>query len=214
MKKITVLPFVFLLACASVFGQSGQKPSLFAVSRNLQIEPEKNLSQVAADPSEYADYGGKLGIGISIFTGLGVPVRYYFSPKNVAELGVYSMGVAIYEDDPNGGGLEIEAIKSGFGIGAGYTRFGDRFLKQKKRKNKVRAHGAAVRFNHLFGEFQTSFASLGWAMETFRENKPHKSFIFELGLQGAFPNFTFDGTEHSDPQPGLYLRCHWNFFVD
>ncbi len=163
--------------------------------------------------SDYDNYGGKLGIGISILNGFGVPARYYFSPKSVAELGLYMGGIAIYEDDPNGGGLELESFEPGFMAGAGYTFFGDRFLKEKKRKNKVRAHGVALRTSHLFGDFQTTFASLGWAMETFRENKQNKSFIFELGLQGAFPNFVFDGREFNDPRPGIYLRCHWNFFL-
>lgn len=212
MKKITVLPFVFLLACASIFGQNEQKPTLFAVSRNLQVEPEKDKKS-APEPNEYDNYGGKLGIGISISDAFGVPVRYYFSPKRVVEFGLYSGGVAIFEENLATNETEFY-YESGFMAGAGFTMFGNRFLKQKKRKNKVRAHGAAVRLNHLFGDYKTTFASLGWAMETFRENRTHKSFIFELGLQGSFPDFTYRGLEYSDPRPGIYLRCHWNFFVD
>lgn len=216
MKKTLLTP-VILCCFAVLWGQTAQKPLFLAASTNQQLWGEKALPAPSAPTpfaSEYDNYGGNLSIGISILNGFGVPARYYFSPKSVAEFGFYTGGIAIYEDDPNGGGLELESYELGFMMGAGYTYFGDRFLKQKKRKNKVRAHGVALRANRLFGDFQTTFTSLGWAMETFRENRTNKSFIFELGLQGAFPDFVFDGRVINDPQPGIYLRCHWNFFLN
>ncbi|MBK8969409.1 MAG: hypothetical protein IPM36_22645, partial [Lewinellaceae bacterium] len=88
---------------------------------------------------------------------------------------------------------------------------GNRFLKEKKKRNKVRAHGVAVRANQLFGDFKTSFVSLGWAMETFKEDRRNQSFIFELGLQGFFPDFVYEGgVRHNEPAAEIYLRCHWN----
>lgn len=160
--------------------------------------------------SEFEDYGGKLGIGISILNGFGVPVRYYINHKNVLEAGMYSGGVLIY----NSSDQEFKAVKFGFMGGLGYTHFGNRFLKERKLHNKVRAHGIALRFSKLFGDFNTTFASLGWAVETFREGRTNRSFIFELGLQADFPDFVYEGFLYNDPQPGVYLRCHWNFFVD
>jgi hypothetical protein len=214
MKKLFLTP-LFLLCCsmATLWGQATQ--SATSSAPHLLAEKPALYSPVSAPfASDYDNYGGKLGIGISILNGFGVPARYYISPKNVAELGFYTGGIAVYAEDNTGGGIELESYELGFMMGAGYTHFGNRFLKQKKRKNKVRAHGVALRANQLFGDFQTTFTSLGWAMETFRENKTHKSFIFELGLQGAFPDFVFDGRQINDPQPGIYLRCHWNFFLD
>ncbi len=217
MKKTVLLHLALVLFYTGLLGQSTQNALLStknAAQYSLEETPSLNAPKSAPFASEYDNYGGKLGIGISILNGFGVPARYYFSPKSVAELGFYTGGIAIYEDDPTGGGFEVESYELGFMMGAGYTYFGDRFLKQKKRKNKVRAHGVALRANRLFGDFQTTFTSLGWAMETFRENRTNKSFIFELGLQGAFPDFVFDGREFNDPIPGIYLRCHWNFFLD
>ncbi|MCB0532741.1 MAG: hypothetical protein H6574_21185 [Lewinellaceae bacterium] len=160
--------------------------------------------------SDYDDYGGKVSIGISILSGFGIPARIYLSPKNVLEAGIYSGGVLIYNSDLE----EVQALKYGFMGGLGYTHFGNRFLKEKRKRNKVRAHGVALRANQLFGDFKTSFVSLGWAMETFKEDRRNQSFIFELGLQGFFPDFVYEGVEYNDPQPGIYLRCHWNFFLD
>lgn len=165
-----------------------------------------------AKASEYDDYGGKLGIGISLFNGVGVPVRYYLSPKKVLEAGMYVGAIAIWED--GGNGPELIAYTPNFMLGAGYSYFGNRFLKEKKHKSKVRAHGVALRAQQLIGDFNTTFASLGWAMETFRKERKHNSFIFELGLQGVFPNFTYDGAKYDKARPGVYLRCHWNFFLD
>ena len=195
MKKAILLHLALIPFCMGLLAQSTQNalpPAASATEllsgKKHSLYPQKPLPFA----SDYDNYGGKLGIGISILNGFGVPARYYFSPKSVAELGFYTGGIAIYEDDPNGGSLELESFEMGFMAGAGYTYFGDRFLKQKKRKNKVRAHGVALRASRLFGDFQTTFTSLGWAMETFRENKTNKSFIFELGLQGVFPDFVFE----------------------
>lgn len=213
MKKAVLLHLAFISFCMGLLAQSTQN-ALFPTASATELLSGKKQSLYPEKPlpfaSEYDNYGGKLGIGISIFNGFGVPARYYFSPKSVAELGFYTGGIAIIED----GTGELENIGFGFMMGAGYSYFGDRFLKQKKRKNKVRAHGVALRANRLFGDFQTTFTSLGWAMETFRENRTNKSFIFELGLQGAFPNFVFENRVFNDPIPGIYLRCHWNFFLN
>ncbi|MCW5923943.1 MAG: hypothetical protein KIS77_16495 [Saprospiraceae bacterium] len=173
----------------------------------------KNLHSLAADTLDFSDYGGKVGFGISIFSGTGLPLRYYFNPKNVVEGGVYVGGVAIRREDINGNFESLDYIGN-FMLGVGYTYFGSRFLKEKKNKNKVRAHGIAVRGNYLLGNFKTTFASLGWAMETFRQERKNKSFIFELGLQAAFPDFVYRDLKYSGVWPGLYLRCHWNFFLN
>ncbi|MBC7774913.1 MAG: hypothetical protein H7246_05685 [Phycisphaerae bacterium] len=152
---------------------------------------------------KYANYGGKIGVGISIFDGLGVPVRYYLSPKKVLDGGIYFAGIAVTE-------YEETQLKFGPMLGGGFTFFGDRF--EKTSKQKIRAHGLALRLNYLTGDYSTTMLSAGWAMETFKKARSNRSFIFELGLRGQFPNYEIEG-EPAKLSPGLYLRCHWNFFL-
>jgi len=210
MKKITYS--IIFLCC---FGAGLNAQSTFASHSANYHESAPSLKRLASTPpakpfyeSEYDDYGGKIGVGVSIFNGFLVPVRYYANPKNVFEASVGLGGVVIYTTDN-----EPESIQTGFLLGGGYTFFNDRFLKEKKKRNKVRAHGLAIRASHLLGDFNSSFASLGWAMETFKENRRNNSFIFELGLQALFPNFVYEGQEFNKVRPGIYLRCHWNFFL-
>ncbi len=214
MKKISTFTALFFCFWTSLNAQLIADSKSFLskkeVSKSTKLTAPPAL-RLPFDASEYDDYGGKLGIGISIFNGFAVPFRYYVNPKNVVEASIGSAGVAIFSDD--GQDLELESIESGFLFGAGYTFFNNRFLKEKKKRNKVRAHGVAVRANHLFGNFKTTYASLGWAMETFKENRKGSSFIFELGLQGTFPDFVYNGRVFEDARPGIYLRCHWNFFL-
>ncbi len=207
MKKIIAL---FSLITTVLMTVSAQNFYSAASTTNALNVTEGSARIPPLFASDYDDYGGKVGIGVSILNGFGIPARVYLNPKNVVEAGVYSGGVLIYNSDLQ----EIQAIKYGFMGGLGYTHFGNRFLKEKKKRNKVRAHGVALRANQLFGDFKTSFVSLGWAMETFKEDRRNQSFIFELGLQGFFPDFVYEGVVYNDPQPGIYLRCHWNFFLD
>jgi hypothetical protein len=207
MKKHIACCSLFFLLLMTASAQSFQAP----VTASSTLNYTSNLSPSSfTDASDFDDYGGKVGVGVSILNGFGIPVRLYLNPKNVVEAGVYSGGVLIYNSDLE----EIQALEFGFMGGLGYTYFGSRFLKEKKKRNKVRAHGVALRANHLFGEFKTSYVSLGWAMETFREIRKNQSFIFELGLQGMFPDFVFEGKLYDKPRPGVYLRCHWNFFLN
>ena len=163
-----------------------------------------NMAPVTLDSSgNFDNYGGKMGIGISILDGIGMPVRFYLTPQHVLEGGVYLGGVVLNDND----NLEYRV---GLMLGAGYSYFGKRF--ETKFRKKIRANGLALRFNYLTGDFQTSRASLGWAMETIRPQHLNRSFIFELGIQELFPNFTYLG-ERPKPSPGIYLRCHWNFFL-
>jgi opacity protein-like surface antigen len=215
MKKTLPLLLLICLSAASL------KAQIFSAINQNEIALESKPSSVmfptgtanfSSDTLKFDDYGGKVGFGICILDGFGMPVRYYFNPKNVVEAGVYLGGVAIRKEDINGD-LESIDYRTNFMLGVGYSYFGDRFLKEKKKGNKVRAHGIAVRGDYMLGDFSTAFASLGWAMETFKENRKNQSFIFELGLQAIFPDFIFEGVEYSGVWPGLYLRCHWNFFL-
>ncbi len=154
---------------------------------------------------DYTGYGGKLSIGISIFDGFGVPVRYY-AGSNVLEAGMYMGGVLLYENNT------LKDYRTEPMLGAGYSYFGSRFLKEKKRRDKIRANGIALRVNQLLGDFSTTIPSLSWAQETFREGRRNRSFLFELGIQYLLPNFTYLEVEARN-QVGIRLRCQWNFFL-
>jgi hypothetical protein len=152
------------------------------------------------------EYGGKVSIGISILDGFGVPVRIY-KHQHVLELGAYSAGLAfLYVDE-----FDVETITAPM-IGLGYTYFGNRFLKVKKKQDKIKANGIAIRLNQIVGTYNTSIPSLSWAHETFREGRTHRSFLFELGIQYAFPHFSIGG-ESLNSSVGLRLRCQWNMFL-
>ncbi|MCB9296818.1 MAG: hypothetical protein H6559_27430 [Lewinellaceae bacterium] len=155
------------------------------------------------DTSLYGNYGGKIGVGISIFDGIGVPVRYYFSPKKVLEAGIYYGGIVVRNND------EFQ-LGSGLMLGGGYTFFGNRY--EKESKGKIRANGLALRLNYLTGDYSAAMLSAGWAMETFRKSRTNRSFLFELGLREQFPNFELEG-EPAKATPTLYLRWNVNFFV-
>ncbi len=160
---------------------------------------------LSAQTTDYKEYGGKISIGVEIFDGFGIPVRYYSGP-HVIEAGMYMGGVALYENS------KLADIRTEPMVGAGYTYFGNRFLKEKKRRDKIRANGISLRVNQLLGDFSTTVPSLSWAQETFREGRTHRSFLFELGIQYLVPNFTYLEVR-PDPQVGLHLRCQWNFFL-
>jgi hypothetical protein len=150
-----------------------------------------------------SEYGKKVSVGITILNGFGIPVRYYRTPKQVFEGGLYIGNVAVKDANDN------YTFPSYLMFGTGFTYFGDRFVKEKKRKTKIRANGVAVRLNYLTGDYASFLPSVGWAMATFKQKNKNRSFIFELGLNGVLPakkSFRTTGA-------GLYLRCHWNFFL-
>lgn len=101
MKKISY--FTVFLCC---LGAGLNAQSTFASHSANYHESAPSLKRLASTPpakpfyeSEYDDYGGKIGVGISIFNGFIVPVRYYANPKNVFEASVGLGGVVIYTTD-------------------------------------------------------------------------------------------------------------------
>lgn len=155
--------------------------------------------------TDYSEYGQKVSIGVSIFDGLGIPVRLVHR-HNVFEGGLY-MGSVLEFDDNQLNNIYVEPM-----VGAGYTYFGNRFLKQKRTRNKIKSHGICLRVNQLLGDFSTTIPSLSWAQETFREGRTNRSFTFELGIQYMFSNFQDRPVEVRNGV-GLRLRCQWNFYL-
>ena len=123
-----------------------------------------------------------------------------------------------FEFSDNGKKLSIGiSILDGFGVPVRYYLspqhvfdFGKKYIKETRKKTKIRANGIAMRGSYLFGDLQSFIPSFGWARETSRMNRPNRSFIFELGIQGIIPiNDSFQPSYTA----GIYLRCHWNFFL-
>jgi hypothetical protein len=187
MKKVLLYSFFSLIMATCAFAQT-QKTS-----------------------GEFDNYGTKLGFGIRILDGFGVSFRYYNSPKKVFDAGIGTGGLATFKVDSNSD--PIFNYYPGAKLSAGFTYFGDRFEKIKKKKVKVRANGVAFRGNYSTGKYPVFAPSLGWVMETFRKDRTNRSFIFELGLYANMKNFDYDNEVTSIPGGGLYLRCHWNFFL-
>ena len=163
-----------------------------------------SFSQENDESFEFNDNGKKLSIGISILDGFGVPVRYYLSPQHVFDIGPYYTGIVIQDANDN------YTFSTGFILAGGFTYFGKKYIKETRKKTKIRANGIAMRGSYLFGDLQSFIPSFGWARETSRMNRPNRSFIFELGIQGIIPiNDSFQPSYTA----GIYLRCHWNFFL-
>jgi hypothetical protein len=97
-------------------------------------------------------------------------------------------------------------------FGAGYSYFGKKFLKEKKKRIKVKANGSVLRVNQIVGDYSTTIPSLSWAQEIFREGRTNRSFLFELGIQYGFPKYTYNGSTPAS-SVGLRLRCQWNLFL-
>lgn len=180
MRSIFLSIGFLIFGVAQIFAQNGQKTS------------------------EFTEYGDKIGVGICILDGFGVPVRYYFSPKAVVEGGLYMGG--IFEQVPNSDDVELH---NGLQFGGGLSFFGDRFEKSKRKKTKIRANGVALRASYLTGDYAAFRPSISWAQETFRAGRTGRSFIFELGIEGIVADFPYE----TDPGVGIHLRCHWNFFL-
>ena len=174
-------------------------PFLFLLQQGIA-----QSDSTSVPPIDFSNYGAKVSIGISIIDGLGVPVRLY-QDHNVFELGAYAAGILFEVGD------ETELATAPM-FGAGYTYFGNKFLKTKKKRNKIKANGIALRVNQIVGDFSTTIPSLSWAHESFKQGRTHRSFLFEMGIEYLLPNYTFD----SDPLisgVGLRLRCQWNLFL-
>ena len=184
MKKISLLlPLLFLLQHGSA--QTDSKPAV----------------------TDFSSYGGKVSVGISILDGIGVPARLY-RDNYVFELGAYSAGILLEDFNPDNSPVIVSAPM----FGAGYSYFGNKFVKAKKKRNKIKSHGIALRVNQIVCQYRTTVPSLSWAQEIFREGRTNRSFLFELGIQYGFPNYNYNGSV-PDSSVGIRLRCQWNLFL-
>jgi hypothetical protein len=215
MRAVTKNQIIDRLFCAVLLCLS------FQLSASAQLgDTTSNISVNSRDKLKLDEYGGQLGLGFRIFDGFGPVLRYNLNAKNAfeASVGVGATSVPT-EDDVLGSNPFNTEI--GPELDLAYHLMGKRH--EKTGKNKVKSDGLALHAGHLFGDFSTSFLSAGWTQETFRKDKPMRSFNLELGLKFNFPhwstNTAYDPwtgyeTGYSDPLPVIpYFRLHWNWFL-
>jgi hypothetical protein len=170
---------------------------------------QQGFAQTDAKPAatDFSSYGGKVGVGISILDGVGVPARLY-RDNSVFELGAYSAGILLEDFDPNNSPVIVSAPD----VRCRVFLLRKQVSESQKKRNKVKSHGIALRVNQIVGQYRTTVPSLSWAQEIFREGRTNRSFLFELGIQYGFPNYTYNGSV-PDSSVGIRLRCQWNLFL-
>jgi hypothetical protein len=162
---------------------------------------------------EYKDYGGKVSVGVSIF-GLGIPVRFYATPLHVFEVNAELIGAIIQNNFERGSQLRARAC-----LGASYTFLTDPFFIAKTTRKgvttvKLKKQGFAFRYNTLFSSKPLRAMSIGYAMESIRENNKKGSFTFELGIRYV-PPFILEesrGESRGKAAVGPHLRLAWGGF--
>ena len=117
-----------------------------------------SFSQENDGSFEFNDNAKKLSIGISILDGFGVPVRYYLSPQHVFDIGPYYTGIVIQDANDN------YTFSTGFILAGGFTYFGKKYIKETRKKTKIRANGIAMRGSVLFGEAEAQQALVRWRL--------------------------------------------------
>lgn len=208
---------LFSLLCffATAYAQQTQVLA-FTPAPNYASAP-KQLDTTRYSQDYINNVGGKLSVGIVFDEGFGVPVRYYWTPKNVVEAGFYvGSTVLIVEDDPND---PVFYLPSGPTFSLAYCRLGEKFEKAKRRKSKIRSLGVTPRILYQFpsgspNTFSKTLFSLGFTQETYKGSKHNRNYIFEIGpyyrkLNGKYEGIDFTGTSY-----GVYLRFNWNWFLE
>lgn len=165
-----------------------------------------------ADETFTADHTGALGLGFAIGGGgiVGVPVRYYIGPASAIELGAFYRPV-IYFDYFD----EVATAGSVMLVAGPQFSLGQKFKESKRKSN---SNGIFLKGGHSFGTFSESLIAGGWALETFRENSPQRSFVFELGAGLNFRHWVDDPflfIQNDIPNTAfiIFWKLHWNWFV-
>lgn len=213
MRLFTLLPLLLFLTTAQA--QQTQLVAFAPASSDASAPKQIDITRFTQD---YIDnVGGKLSVGIAFDEGFGVPVRYYWNPKNVVEAGFYVGSTAVVvQDDPN----EPEFyLPSGPMFSLGYCRLGAKFEKAKTRKSKIRALGVTPRFQYQFpsgsgNTFSKTYFSVGFTQETYKGPKHNRNYIFEVGPYYRKRSGQFEGLDLTGTDFGVYLRFNWNWFID
>lgn len=191
-KNIQIAILAFLSAWFAMPAQSQNTPA-----------PETQTADLHAP-------GGAWGGGFSFGDGLLFTLRHARSEKMTFQLSS-GLGATSAPTNDNFTGTENPGgVAPGLVLEGGVNFYGKRFLKPGKQK--IKAHGLAVRIGHLFGDFSTTQIAAAWTQEIFRQKSPRRSFNFELGLKGLISHWEPNG-DYGDPWPVLpFVRFHWHWY--
>lgn len=154
--------------------------------------------------------GGAWGGGFSFGDGLLLTLRHARSEKITLQLSTGLGATSAPATDDFTGTENPGGVATGFVLEGGANFYGKRF--EKPGKQKIKAHGLAVRIGHLFGDFSTTQFTAAWTQEIFRQKSPRRSFNFELGIKGLISHWEPNG-DYGDPWPVLpFVRFHWHWY--
>lgn len=204
MKKITLF-IACLLLSATTFSQETQD---VVYLKNDSIIKETIIEQINLD-----EYGRKFSTGFAIGGGgiIGIPLRYYFTPKFAIEAGAYLRPIvghiSGYNFHPYYDHFDYWDISFGVMVAGGTIIYFKKYYKS--RKKKIKLNGISLKGGYSFSEAPDSFLSLGWAHESFKENNKNHSFIFELGF-GVLNAYNY--SKPPKALPLIYWKLHWNWY--
>jgi len=204
MKKITLL-ITSLFIVLFTFSQENQNT---IIQTNDSINSEITKKEINFD-----EYGGKFSTGIALGGGgiIGIPLRFYFTPKIAIEAGAYLRPKALhchgYTFHPFYDSFNFWDISAGVMVVGGTIIYFKKYYKS--RRKKIKLNGISIKGGQSFSYNPESFFSLGWAHESFRKNNKDHSFIFELGF-----GVLLEHNNYSPPKglPLIYWKLHWNWY--
>lgn len=208
---------VVLLLFASIFAFGQDIYDAAVADPAASYAPAKQIDTSRFSQAYIDQVGGKLSVGIAFDEGFGVPVRYYWTPKNIVEAGMY-LGTSVVIQEEGNDDFEFY-LPSGPMFGIAYTRLGEKFEKAKKRKSKIRALGVTPRFYYQFpagseNTFSKARFSVGFTQETYKGPQHRRNYVFEIGPYYSVLNGSFEGLDFTGPEYGIYLRFNWNWFLE
>lgn len=188
-------------------------------THNMDKDNEPNFinNSDSSNGVDFSEYGSPQSFAFSLFGPGFLGFHYRKDMGNDLHLdigGHYTSTVLAMSDEIED--FEDFDFKNGLALSAGVDYFFDRFHKQKKRKEKIRANGLFATASHNFSELNSSTLAFGWTSEYYRVGRPHRAFILHLGLQANI-NHWVDEPEYiiyekpGDVNVGLYLGLKWVF---
>lgn len=178
-------------------------------------------------PADMDDYGGILGLGVSIGGGglLGIHARSAPHPNIALEAGVSFFPTLTYKRitiyDHNGNVIR-EQEESKFVVAPILNGGLDIFFGQSYRSfdRKIVRNGLMIRGGtSLSLDVEQSMFATGWARERYKEGRKTPSYCFGLGLGAWFYTDPDDNPlsevldEDLKVLPMIYWKFHWNWYV-
>lgn len=178
-------------------------------------------------PSDINDYGGLLGLGISVGGGglAGIQLRSSPSRSISLEAGISWLPSVTYRRvtvrDQNGNIIR-ESEETKFLVAPIFVGGADLFFGQSYRSSskKIVRNGLMIRGGtSLHADLEQSMVATGWARERYKEGRKTPSYCLGLGLGAWFYADADDNPlselldEDIKVLPMIYWKFHWNWYV-